>query len=82
MCEVAAGHEPGAIRLHCVLASLAGRQLGCTYQTLLDSLLDLLDLDLGEAADLEKMLAVLSVNSLVINPLAIAHWSGPAEAGY
>lgn len=43
------------------------------YQALLDSLLDLFDLDFGEAANLEKMLAVLSVNSLLTGPLALAH---------
>lgn len=36
----------------------------CTYQTLLDSLLDFLDLDFGEAANLEQVLAVLCVYSL------------------
>lgn len=36
----------------------------CAYQTLLDSFFDLLDLDFGEAANLEQVLAVLCVNSL------------------
>jgi hypothetical protein len=39
----------------------------CTYQTLLDSLLDFLDLDFGEAANLEQVLAVLCVYSLKHN---------------
>lgn len=36
----------------------------CAYQTLFDSFLDFLDLDFGEAANLEQVLAVLCVNSL------------------
>jgi hypothetical protein len=36
----------------------------CSYQTLLDSFFDLLDLDFGEAADLEQVLAVLCVYRL------------------
>jgi len=81
MREVAAGHESSAIGLDCVsFVPLKGSQ--CTYQTLLDSLFDLFDLDFGEAADLEKMLAVLSVDGLVVSSLAIAHWSGLADAGY
>ena len=81
MREVAAGHESSAIGLDCIsFVPLKGSQ--CTYQTLLDSLFDLFDLDFGEAADLEKMLAVLSVDGLVVSSLAIAHWSGLADAGY
>lgn len=36
-----------------------------SHQTLLDSFLDLLNLDLRETADLEKVLAVLCMNSLL-----------------
>ena len=36
----------------------------CTYQTLLDRFFDFLDLDFGEAANLEQVLAVLCVDSL------------------
>lgn len=39
---------------------------GClSHQTLLDSFFDFLNLDLREAANLEKVLAVLCVNSLL-----------------
>jgi hypothetical protein len=81
MREIAAGHESSAIGLDCV-SFVPLKDSQCTYQTLLDSLFDLFDLDLGEAADLEEMLAVLSVNGLVVDPLAIVHWPGLAEAGY
>lgn len=36
----------------------------CTYQTLLGSFFDFLNLDFGEAANLEQVLAVLCVYSL------------------
>lgn len=36
----------------------------CAYQTLLHSFFDLLDLDFGEAANLEQVLAVLCMYSL------------------
>ena len=42
----------------------ATRSDQCAYQTLLDSFFDFLDLDFGEAADLEQVLAVLGVYSL------------------
>lgn len=35
------------------------------HQTLLDSFLDFLDLDFGKATDLEEVLAVLCMNSLL-----------------
>lgn len=35
------------------------------YQTLLDGFFDFLDLDFGEAANLEQVLAVLRVDSLL-----------------
>jgi len=52
---------------------------GCPHQTLLDSLFDLLDFDFREAADLEKMLAVLGVDCLLTDPLTMAYWFGVIE---
>jgi hypothetical protein len=52
----------GWSRLACGPIAGSGR---LAYQTLLDSFLDFLDLDFGEAANLEQVLAVLRMNSLL-----------------
>ena len=76
--SAASGDAETALSDMCEVAT--GHESGTIGQALLHRLLDFLDLDLGEAANLEQVLAVLGVNGLVINPLAIAHWL--AEAGY
>ena len=69
--SAASGDAETALSDMCEVAT--GHESGTIGQALLHRLLDFLDLDFGEAANLEKMLAVLSVNSLIVDPLAIAH---------
>ena len=65
--KVGTGHEAGSIGLDGRQYHVDNKSDRCTYQTLLDSLLDFLDLDLREAANLEQVLAVLCVYSLKHN---------------
>lgn len=59
-----------------VCATSEHQSVVVSYQTLLDGFLDLLDLDFGEATDLEEMFAMLCVDSLWFDGQSSPSWAG------